>query len=395
MTLDLTKIAVDLDGLAAETAQRESAGSLQSLNSVYARVDTQDLAARMRTAKTSWLLARPVSTFQTTVPAPDPPLDYTVVASDGSFILPDRHTPARFFVINIGKVVLRYGSDAFAQIDAEPSMFFREDELYVPDDVRRIPVNGAVLGFKRAAEELESVAEVALTQEAPAIALQDGTLILWGLESQTEPVANWVLDQFLGALDRLREHDVPVASYISYPGSSDVVYSLRVSICDYPDRGVPVNCDHCRGRIATENHTPACDVIPDVNDRLLFEQVAQLQPGERSQVFASSSKILERYGADHHIHFFYLNSGSEVGRVEIPRWVARDEAKLNLVHATIYEQCTLGRGYPSALQEAHEIAAIRPDERVAVETLVEEALARRGLGYRRSGKADSKRGRFI
>ena len=79
----------------------------------------------------------------------------------------------------------------------------------------------------------------------------------------------------------------------------------------------------------------------------------------------------------------------------MPRWVAQDEAKLNLVHSTIYEQCTLGRGYPSALQEAHEIAAIRPDERNAVETLVEEALARRGLVYRRSGKAESKRGRFV
>lgn len=395
MTLDLTKIAFELDELAGDTAERESIDSLQHLATAFYRVDSSDLAARMRTAKTSWLLARATSTFQSIVPAPDPPADYTVVASDGSFILPDRHSPARFFVINIGKVVLRYGSAPHAEIEAEPSMFFREDELYVPDRVRRIPVNGAVLGFKRAAEELESVATVALKQDAPAIALQDGTLILWGLESQAEPVIDWVIEQFLAALDLLRDNDVPVASYISFPASSDVVNSLKVSVCDYPDRGVPINCDHCWGRMATENHIPACEVIPRVTDRVVFDLVARLKPGERSQIFSSSSKILERYGSDHHVHFFYLNSGSEIGRVEIPSWVARDEAKLNLVHATVYEQCTLGRGYPSALQEAHEIAAIRPDERMAVELLVEEALSRRGLVYRRSGKAESKRGRFV
>ncbi len=395
MTLDLTKISLELDALAGETLERKSTDALRELAMAYHAVESYDLAARLRTAKTSWLLAHPAAAFQFTSVAPEPPTDYTLVASDGSFILPDRHSPARFFVINIGKVVLRYGSDPFAEIEAEPNLFFGEDGLYVPDNVRRIPVNGAVLGFKRAAEELESVARVAVTQESPTVALQDGTLILWGLESQAEPVVNWVLAQYLHALDTLKNRGIPVASYISYPASNDVVNSVRVSVCDYPDRGIPVNCDHCRGRISTENHRPACDILPDVNDRFMFEQVARLRPGERTQVFASSSKILDLYGPDHAVHFMYINSGSEIGRVEMPRWVAQDEAKLNLVHSTIYEQCTLGRGYPSALQEAHEIAAIRPDERNAVETLVEEALARRGLVYRRSGKAESKRGRFV
>jgi hypothetical protein len=104
---------------------------------------------------------------------------------------------------------------------------------------------------------------------------------------------------------------------------------------------------------------------------------------------------LQDYPHDQQILFFYLHSGTEVGRVEIPRWVAADEQQLDLVHSAIFEQCTLGRGYPSALQEAHEIAAIRPDERQAVEALVEEALVRHGLKFRRSGKADSKRGRFV
>ncbi len=395
MTLDLTKIAGDLTGLASETASRTTESTLGDLTSAYESVDTTDLVERLKTAKTSWLLAQPTSRFQSAAPAPSPPSDYTVVASDGSFILPDRHAPARYFIINIGKVILRYGADPYAEIDAEPSMFFREDELYVPAEVRRVPVTGAVLGFKRAAEELSSVAKVAVAQRGPSIALQDGTLILWGLDTQVEPVIDWVLQQYLGALDLLRDHDVPLASYISAPASRDVVHSMRVAVCDYPMRGVPVNCDDCHARFLAEQHTPACDFIPDIDDGFIFEQIARLKPGERSQIFASRSKILDRYGADHKVHFFYLHSGMEIGRVEIPKWVAEDLDKLDLVHAALFEQCTLGRGYPSALQEAHEIAAIRPDERQAVEELVERALAEHLLPYRRSGKAESKRGRFI
>ena len=395
MTLDLSKIASDMNVLAGETADHHAASSFDAVRDAVAEIDSRDLLTRMQSARTSWLLARPVATFQATTPAPAPPTDYTVVASDGSFILPDRHSLARFFVINIGKVVLRYGSSPYAEIDADPSMFFREDELFVPESVRRIPVSGAVLGFKRAAEELASVAMIATAQQTPTIALQDGTLILWGLESQATPVIKWVMEQFRGALDLLKERDIPVASYISFPASSDVANSVRVAVCDYPLNGMAVNCDHCLARVAAESHVPACDFIPNVGDRVLFEQAIRLEPGERSQVFASTSKILDYYDDEHWIHFFYLNSGTEIGRVEIPYWVAADPAKIDLVHAAIYEQCTLGRGYPSALQEAHEIAAIRPDERKAVEVLVEEALARHGLTYRISGKAESKRGRFV
>jgi hypothetical protein len=395
MTLDLTRLSSRIDDLAGETDLRAAEDSSSQLAEAFQAVDVFDLSARLTTAKTSWLLAQPGTAFQGAIAASPPPDDYAVVASDGSFILPDRHSPARFYVINIGKVLLRYGAAPFADITADAEVYFRENELYVPDQIKRIPVNGTLLGFKRAAAELEAVAEVAAAQDGPVLALQDGTLILWGLETYPEPVVDWILESYLGAMDALKERGIPVASYVSYPSSTDVVNSIRVAVCDYPSLGKRINCDDCQRRVLTQNHTAACDFVPDLNDRMLFEQIAPLKPGERSQVYASRSKILELYGPDHHIHFFYVNTGTEIARVEIPRWVARDEAKLKLTHAAIYDQCSLGRGYPTALQEAHEVAAIRPDERRAVETLVEEALARRGLVYRRSAKDESKRGRFV
>ena len=395
MTLDLTRISSRIDDLAGVTGSWASAEDLAGLTDAFDAIDGSDLTGRINEAKTTWLLAQPVRSVQGSTPAPAPPSEYSAVASDGSFILPDRHSPARFYIINIGKVVLRYGGDPHAEITADPEIYFREHELYVPNEVKRIPVSGTLLGFKRAADELRAVAEVAADQIGPTLALQDGTLILWGLETYPQPVVNWILDAYLGALDALEERGTPIASYISSPASSDVMNSVRVSVCDYPLDGRPVDCHDCHRRALYDGHTPACDYIPDVTDRFLFERISALKPGERSQVFASRSDILKRYTPKHRIHFFYLHSGTEIARVEVPGWVVQDQAKLDFVHAAIYDQCANGRGYPTALQEAHEVAAIRPDERRAVETLVEESLARLGHLYRRSAKDESKRGRFV
>lgn len=395
MTLDLSRVAGQIGELAAEMREAVPGEWDRALQAAYANLDDDDLRERLDTAKTSWLLARTDADFRARFPAVPVTGDFAVVASDGSFILPDRHSPARFYLINIGKVMLRYGAEPSADLSHHPNLYFREDELFVPGDVRRVPVDGTVLGLKRATEELNAVAEEAVKLSCPTLALQDGTLILWAMEAQPDAVKEWVLEPFVAAMTRLRDANVPVAAFISFPGSRDLVNSLRVSICDYPLQGRVVNCDHCRSRIATEGHTPACDVIPEVTDRYVFEAIAELAPGERSQVFASSSKILERYPPDFAVVFFYLNTGTEIARVEIPRWVAEDAGLLEFTQAVIYDQCQRGRGYPSALQEAHEQAVIGGDERRAVELLLEEALMRHQIVPRRSGKDGSKRGRFI
>jgi len=90
-----------------------------------------------------------------------------------------------------------------------------------------------------------------------------------------------------------------------------------------------------------------------------------------------------------------LNVEPEIVRLEVPQWVARDEEKLNLLQALVYDQCQRGRGYPSALQEAHEQAVITGPERRVVESLVEEALMKEGITFTRSGKAGSKKERGV
>lgn len=390
MPFDFTKIVEQIDALTRDVP-RGGPDEFVALREAYAAVDVGDLVGRLTDKQTrhSFMPALPGYSFNGAYSAPPPPDDFSVLATDGSFMLPDRHSPARFYLINVSRVHLHYGSAPGAELSARAELRYREEELRIND---RIPVNPAILGMRRAVDELAALAELAQdpSVERPAVALQDGTLILWSLSSQDAVVRDWVLNDFLLALDDLRDRGIPVASYISYPGGDDVSDALRVAACDHPTRGIPINCDHCRA----ERTVPACSSIPTVPDRHLFAHIARLKPGERSDVYRSASKILQHY-REHAIAFFYLQTGTEIARVEIPAWVADNPAHLDLVHATIYDQCQRGRGYPSVLQEAHEQAVIGTDERRVVEQLIEEALARLGIVMMRSAKDASKRGRFV
>jgi hypothetical protein len=385
---DFAKIVTQIEELTREVP-RGGPDEFAPLREAFAGVDVGDLVARLtdRTARHSFMPALPGVSFNRAYPAPPPPPDFSVLATDGSFMLPDRHSPARFYLINVGRVHLHYGATPGADLSSRAELRYREEELKVND---RIPVNPAILGMRRAVDELAALSDLALGVARPAVALQDGTLILWGLSAQDAAVRDWVLADFLAALDDLRERGIPVASYISYPGGDDVSDALRIAACDHPPRGLAINCDACRA----ERAVPACAVIPPVPDRHLFAHIAGLRPGERSDVYRSASKILQHY-REHAIAFFYLQTGGEIARVEIPAWVADTPAQLDLVHAIVYDQCLRGRGYPSVLQEAHEQAVIGADERRVVEQLVEEALARLGIVMLRSAKDASKRGRFV
>ena len=110
-----------------------------------------------------------------------------------------------------------------------------------------------------------------------------------------------------------------------------------------------------------------------------------LAPGERSAVFRSASHIQGEYPTGTDISFFYLKvpgpGGGELGRIEVPRWVADDPVLLDRVHATVLQECRKGEGYPLALSEAHERAVVRASEREAFFRLMERRLRRAGLDY--------------
>ena len=240
---------------------------------------------------------------------------------------------------------------------------------------------------------MSRLAEV-LPAESSALALIDGSLILWGLAGQAFPefVKEALLEkEFLKALDGLKAlsqgRNFALASYISFPRSTEVVNALRIALCPHP----VVDCDrHCPGGRVVKR---ACDAVAGVQDRHIFDIL--LEPGERSATFLSRSSIVRNRYGEHAIHFFYVKVDGEVARVEVPRWVAEREELLGLVHALVLDQCRRGHGYPVALMEAHEKAVVTAADRDRFWELVEISLFEDGLKLESSSKSRSKRLRWV
>ena len=390
MPLELGPISQQVDRMAASFVAEERRDLLRQARKLLRDVDAEELRAKVdaRRGKFPWLVARPVHTLSQTFSPPLPPADFSVIASDGSSIPPDRHSPLRYYVINTGHAVLTYGSHPNADLDSEGQLCFEDDDLYLSPGRKNIPVEGARLGVKMQIAELQAALKAIQSAPDPMVVLRDGSLILWPLQNEGQDVKEEFLGQFLKCLDGFRAASVPVVGYISYTGSHDVANVLRVSLC----QDDPSDCEHCS---LAGDQRALCNFLSTALDRQLFEGL--LQEGRRSDVFESTSAILDEYES-HRVQFFYLNVGGEVVRIEAPQWVMRDGRMLDMVHALVYDQCQRSPDYPPfppALQEAHEQAVITTAERRLVEELVERALAERGIVYARSAKDRSKRRRGV
>ena len=397
MPLHVDNLAEAIQALAQQTAQRTRAGHLERARALLRHLDPAALQKRIDQVKdrVPWLVARPTDEPPgATFPLPDVPTNHTVVATDGSHMAPDRHSPVRFIVLNIGRVRLQYGKHPQAHLSSQGAFWYREEDLHVEDRSGvQHPIEGPLLGTVMALRELEVLADEAGEASPPAVALRDGSLIFWPLQNEDPKLQDVLLPRITRALRRFHDMGIPVASYISYPGARDLVNSLRVWLCGSCARlGDCTSCQEC-----DEEAQELCTHLRPTRDREVL--LGYLRPGERSAIFESSSALQEKYtdeaGMDHRIQFFYVHTGEEIARVEAPRWVMETPAYRNLVHALVIDQCRRGHGYPPALQEAHEQAVITTEDRRMIEVLVEQALARVGLPYVRSMKDWSKRVRGI
>jgi hypothetical protein len=400
MSLDLSKLIDQIVDLANNMKSKEAGRqaklefALQTLKSSAADLDA--LKKRVEESKTTWLVPGLKESIDLRQTAPLCPDDFIVLASDGSHVDVDRHHSARCFLINIGTVKLRYGRDPDAELLNLPSLYFKDGDVTITsDDGRQIPIEGQLLGIKRSIEECRTLVEKTSELEAdlPVLMLLDGSLIFWRLAGQI--YQDFIIDEllvngFLKHLDQLknlsRSRQLAVASYISFPRSTDIVNLLRLAVCPHQI----VDCDrYCAGKFETRE----CDVVAGLLDRDLF--VSLLAPGERSALFSSRSSVVTRYYGANEVNFFYVRLDGEVARVEVPLWVAEDEKLVGLVHSTVLDQCRLGLGYPVALSEAHEQAVISAADRQQFWRLTEQVMIEDGIFPTSSAKSESKRARWI
>ncbi len=399
MSLDLFKIASQASNMVArlKAGRAERQQRLHYARQIFSdeAIDLERLKRKIAASRTTWLVAELAAGLAGKHLPPPTPAEFSVLATDGSHIDVDRHRATRCYLINIGAVALKYGGEPDAVLDSVPHLYAEEEDLVLRPSAatgREQMVEGTLLGIKRAVEECRHLSMLAVQQPQGSIslALLDGTLILWGLEAYPDFVTGALLDNvFLPCLEEMRKQNrdkkLALASYISFPRSTDVVNVLRVAICPHE----VADCDH----FCPPGKDRDCEGVAGVTDRELFMDA--LEPGERSALFISPSKITKEHYGEHRVYFFYLRLEEEVARVETPRWVAENSELMDMAHALVLDQCRRGQGYPVALSEAHEQAVVTAADRAEFWQLVESLCVAEKIPTLTSAKSFSKKTRWV
>ena len=400
MSLDLIQALAQLQEKTKHIKNQQSEKSLQAVKAIdlLNRLTSAEIVQQAQTGKFTWMAAEIKNGLAGRYNKPVSPANYKVLAVDGSQIDVSRHAPLMYHLINIGKVMLTYGESPSAILENKPEIAVGEHELCINDQdtTRSIPIEGAVLGIKRSLRELETLSEtvVADTDGLPTLALLDGTLIFWTITANSLPIGaidHLTNSYLIPSLERIKEKAIlqqtALASYISSPRSTDVVNTLRLAICPYS----PINCDlHCG---TLNSGARPCDTVGNLTDQDIFSLF--LESGQRSEIFFSASQVIKKHYSDHKIGFFYLNTGEEIARIEIPVWIASDNYLVDLTHSLILDQVDKGLGYPISLSEAHEQAVVTPQNRNAFNSIVETILNNHDIPVGGSQKSSSKQLRWL
>jgi len=309
---------------------------------------------------------------------------YRVLAIDGSQIYPDRHQGTACFLINIGTVVLSYGmSGKSVMLDSKPSVYIGQDEDAFDISAELVNCRRQELEFNAGVALSKQLQEEASVQNVPFIFLFDGSLIFWHLESKEMDLKDRFLSQYLASLHQLYQTKTLTAGYISLPKNKELANLLRLEMCDFNIDKV----DPAFAKASAGGESNELDYLVDTTISHFF-----LEPYSRSIIFKSNSNICEHYPDYLHPHFFYLHVGTEIGRVEIPAWIAQDAHKVNLVATIIIDQSIKGRGYPVAIAESHEQAVVKGPDREFFYQLISKIGFERNQRLIMSQKSIKKRG---
>ena len=308
----------------------------------------------------------------------DPKIDRcTVIAVDGSQIVPDRHEAILYGLVNIGAVVMKVDSGETPEIATESELLFSDEEIRNKDG--SVKDEGAI-ALIRDGKERTKLLELASKFPAPELTLTDGPVELWGAKDPANAESyQKFLQRYLDDLRKLNDLGVALAGYVDKPAADLIIRMLEMEMA------------------SDENLKKVREYHPllGATDRWMFGKL--LEPAERSSIFGMQSSSRAYYRDSLAVHFFYLNVGSSghpsVARVEIPQWVAADDEKVNLLHVILVQQSQLlgARPYPYILHRAHETAKVSRDEKEQIDMLLAMELREHGVevdegSYKQSAK---------
>jgi hypothetical protein len=319
--------------------------------------------------------------MQAYAPAPLPQSG-TIIATDGSQILPQPHGAALYYLLNVGTIIVRHGTGLPPEILSQPYLFYEPEYVYSGE---RDMISNATVSARRTVAEMEAIAEHGWLQRGdarPLLLLFDGQLLLFPMSNEVPGREDLVMI-YLSAMSRLQEIKAGLAGYVDRPRSSILIRMLH--LLDIPIEEVS------RGMLSTSGR------LEGLQDRQICERF--LQPGERTALFIQMSpqnKEFKKSGELLEIAFFYLNAAApgerpHIARIELPMWVARDRDMVAELQALIYHQCQqLMTRYPYALTRADELAVVKTEESRQLNLLIQVAMTRYGLDTQESQKQGGK-----
>lgn len=291
---------------------------------------------------------------------PQPPASYTLIAADGSQIVPSRHRALQFGVVNVGLIKAHIGS-------GEPPEIRVETELLAMDQIQT--PEGTLIGEDEVAL-LRDLAERKLIRRAvspedlePVITLTDGPLDVFYRSTIQGDRGQEVQREVFEIDQDLRQRGVVTAGYIDKPGSAMLSRMLAIFQCKR--QGLPLDSNNREF---------------NVSDRFILQKILE-QPGERSAMFEAITRNARKPANSMPVAFFYLNvSGVKdepcLARVEFPLWVSEVPGLVDMLHAVIYKEAQVldSHPYPYLLHRAHELAVVKRMEADGVEGMLQSQL---------------------
>lgn len=306
-------------------------------------------------------------------PLPDATPQATLIAADGSQIVPNRHDALQYYVINVGAIAMQIGSGNTPEV-------VTDTELRVLDEFDDTFFSEGQIALQRDVAERKKLLEMAKNYSGTIIAITEGQLELWGsVDNENAREFEKNLQDYLNVLEQLQHQGIIAGGYVDKPGANWFVKLLEIA-------GTPD---------AELKNVRKNRLLAGVTDLWMFSQI--LGEHERSAVFALQAKSAEKYQGALAIHFFYINVGDakrpKIARVDVPLWVAESPSMLNTLHAVLVEQSKImGKApFPYLLHRAHEIAVVTHREKEEIDRMLSrEILSNAGELGEKSGKQSAK-----
>ncbi len=393
MTLEFEQLAPDLEHMVQELSRRQNRQQEQrdlilnrlievatSWDEIISKMELAKEAADMKYYRAAVPLhhSHPLNRG---IPPAQTPREATIIACDGSQIVPDRHAPFLYYLINTGTIAYYHGNGRPPDIFSQPTLKYPGASELDEEDL--FTLNSALVNLWRdqfEIEALESTLKEIQPHNGPRLAVLDQRLLYWPASGLPGREGQKVVEAWQQAMTGIRQKDTWLAGYIDRPGKRSILTMLHSLEIDQPEFKI-------NSLYRSAPYTGLSDI--DLYDSIL-------EVGQRSPVFVDISMHNDTFRArdeENEICFFYLRTGEgprELARVDIPMWVARDEATVSTMHALLYDQCTILGSYPYVITRADEIAVVGRRDQEELENRIALRLAEIGMDARMTAKQRSK-----